>query len=64
MKKKEVDYVHVSHYEELSVKNLWEGLKDDKSFNIFFQDKYAKDKGPCRIYFFNILNTIYPEYLS
>ena len=36
LKKKAVDYVHVSHFEELSVKKLWEDLKDDKAFNIFF----------------------------
>ena len=32
--------------------------------NIYFPDKFAKDKGPPREYFFNILNTIYPEYLQ
>ena len=64
MKKKQVDYVHVSHYQELSVKNLWKDLKDDTKFNVYFQDKYAEDKGPCRKYFFDILNTIYPIYLG
>ena len=33
LKKKQVDYVHVSHYEELSVKNLWTDLKKDIKFN-------------------------------
>ena len=35
-KKKDVDYIHVSHFEELSVKNLWGELKEDKVFNIYF----------------------------
>ena len=64
IKKKDVDYIHVSHYEELAVKNLWDDLKEDKDFNIYFQDEYPKDRFPCREYFFNILNTTYPEYLK
>ena len=63
LKKKQVDYVHVSHYEELSVKNLWTDLKKDINFNVYFQDVYPKDKMPCRKYFFDILNTVYPDYL-
>ena len=63
LKKKQVDYVHVSHYEELSVKNLWTDLKKDINFNVYFQDVYPKDKLPCRKYFFDILNTVYPDYL-
>ena len=31
---------------------------------LYFQDRYPNDKGPCREYFFNILNTIYPQYLE
>ena len=64
MKKKQVDFVHVPGYFELSVKNLWKDLKNDQSFNVYFQDKYAEDKVPCRKYFFDILNTIYPQYLD
>lgn len=59
-----VDFVHVPQYDELSVKNLWKDLKNDTAFNIYFQDTFAEDKGPCRKYFFDILNTIYPEYLN
>ena len=29
---------------------------------MYFQDEYPKDKVPNHDYFFNILNTIYPEY--
>ena len=64
LKKKQVDYIHVSHYQELSVKNLWKDLKEDVAFNVFFQEKYADEKNPCRKYFFDLLNTIYPEYLQ
>jgi hypothetical protein len=64
LKKKDVDYIHVSHFQELSVKNLWKELKDDPAFKIYFQDSYPDEKGPCRTYFFDILNTIYPDYLK
>ena len=64
LKKKQVDYIHVSHYQELSVKNLWKDLKDDAQFNIYFQDEYPKDRLPCRKYFFDILKTVYPDYLA
>ena len=30
----------------------------------YFPDKYPKGKGAPRQYFFDILNTIYPEYLE
>ena len=30
----------------------------------YFPDIYPKDKGPPREYFFNILNTLQPEYLQ
>ena len=59
-----MNYVNVPHYEELSVNKLWPTLKDDAEFNIYFQDKYPDDKGPNHDYFFNILNTVYPDYLQ
>ena len=36
LNKKDVDYVHVAHYQELSVKNLWHDMKGDSKFNIYF----------------------------
>ena len=35
-KKKEVDYIAVPHWDELSVKNLWADLKSDPVFNVYF----------------------------
>ena len=64
MKKNAVNYIHVPAYDELGVKNLWKDLKDDKEFNIYFQDEYPNGRYPAREYFYNILNTIYPEYLQ
>ena len=64
LKKKEVDYIAVPQWDELSVMKLWKDLKDDAAFNVYFQDTYVDQKAPNREYFFNILNTIYPEYLK
>ena len=64
LKKKQVDYISVNHWDELSVHKLWPDLKDDAAFNIYFQDTYADQKDTNREYFFNILNTIYTDYLS
>ena len=38
-------------------------MKDPK-FMTFFPDKYPKGKVPPRDYFFNVLNTLQPEYLQ
>ena len=63
-KKNEVKYIHVPAYDELSVKNLWQDLKDDPTFKVYFQDEYPDGRYPARDYFFNILNTVYPEYMK
>ena len=39
-------------------------MKKDPEFCSFFPSKFPKDKGPSREYFFNILNTLQPEYLG
>ena len=64
MKKNAVNYIHVPAYDELSVKRLWDDLKNDKQFNIYFQDEYPNGRYPAREYFFNILNTVYPDYMK
>ena len=64
MAKTEVDYIHVPQYEELSVKALFPDLKKDADFMSFFPDKYPAGKAPPKEYFFNILNTLHPEYLQ
>ena len=64
MKKSEVANIEVPHYDELSVKRLWPEFKKDAEFMRFFPSTYPKGKGPPRDYFFNVLNTMYPEYLA
>ncbi len=54
----------VPNYDELSVKNLWADAKDDPELNVFFPNHDKDKKLPPREYFFNVLNTIQPEYLD
>ena len=51
-------------YEELSVKALYPQFTKDVRFISYFPDKYPKGKGPPRDYFFNVLNTLHPDYLQ
>ena len=64
LKKSEVITVEVTHYDELSVKALWPEFKKDPDMNCYFPDKYPVGKGPPREYFFNVLNTVHPNYLA
>ena len=36
MKKNQVSYIHVPHWDELSVKKMWLDLSSDKDFKIYF----------------------------
>ena len=64
LKKAEVKDITVPHYDELSVKALYPQFKKDPIFMSYFPDKYPVGKAPPRDYFFNILNTLHPEYLQ
>ena len=63
LRKDEVRPIHVPHYDELSVRNLYPQFTKDKEMQQYFPDTFPKNKGPPRKYFFDLLNTIHPEYL-
>ena len=56
--------VVVPKYAELNVKDIYESFKDDKLVMSFFPDKLPEGRLPDRTYMFNILNSVYPEYVS
>tara|TARA_B100000519_G_C14235044_1_gene434341 strand:- start:1227 stop:1706 length:480 start_codon:yes stop_codon:yes gene_type:complete len=58
----EVSRVNVPAYDELSVTNLWKEVSLDTDFMQFMPDSFPKGKNCDRRYFFNILNTVHPEY--
>ena len=64
MKKADIRYIQVPKYDELSVKNIYPMFAKDAQFMSYFPDSYPKGKGPPRDYFFNILNTLHPDYLQ
>ena len=64
LKKSEVRTIQVPHYDELSVKALYPEFKKDSELMAYFPDTYPPGKGPPREYFFNVLNTIHPDYLE
>ena len=64
LKKKDVDSIEVPRFDELSVKQLWPEFQKDKVLARYFPDNFADSKGPSRKYFFDVLNTIYPDYLE
>ena len=63
-KKSEVKEIAVPYYDELSVKALYPMFKKDPVFMSYFPEKFSKGKGPPRKYFFDVLNTLHPEYLQ
>ena len=64
MHKKAVDEVTVPHYDELSVKALYPMFAKDAEMMSYFPSQYPKGKSAPRKYFFDILNTLHPDYLQ
>ena len=63
-KKTQVNKIKVPAYDELSVKNLWPQLRDDPQFNQYFPDNFPANKAPSAQYFYDVLHTMYPDYLD
>ena len=61
---KEVSFINVPLFDELSVIKIWPMTKEDKQFMKYFPHKLPKGRVPDREYFFNILNTLYPLYVQ
>lgn len=56
--------IKVPDYDELSVKNLWPEVKEDKELSIYFPNDFGDKNLPPREFFFNIINTAQPDYLA
>ena len=54
--------INVPRYDELSVVLLYPKFKNDARFMAYFPDTLPKGRWPDRKYFFNVMNTLYPEY--
>ena len=61
---KEVRWINVPLFDELSVIKIWPMTKENKQLMKYFPTKMAKNRVPDREYYFNILNTFQPEYVD
>ena len=59
-----VKFAVIPKYDECSVKNLYPKVKDDPEVKRFMPDRFPQGKLPDRDYFFNVLNTVHPDYVS
>ena len=64
MKLKDVNFIQVGKYDELSVKQLYDKLVKLPSMSLFFPDKYPKGRVCDREYLFNIANTLHPAVMK
>jgi len=61
---KDVKYVNVPKYEELSVEKMWPIMKPDAEFMAHFPDTLPKGRNAPREYFWNVLNTVHELYVQ
>ena len=64
IKNADIKTITVPKYDELSVINLLPKVKENVNVMIYFPDRLPKGKTISREYFFNVLNTSYPDYLQ
>ena len=64
LKVSECKFVNVPKFDELGVNNIFPKFKSDPDVMLYLQDDYPKNKYPDRTYFYTVLNTVHPEYVS
>ena len=63
-KLKDVKFINVPLYDELSVKKFWPIMQKDEEFMKYFPDILPVGRLPDRDYFWNIFNTLNEEYVA
>ena len=56
--------VNMPNYDETSVKDLWPQMFENEEFMRYFPTPGPKTRLPCRVYFFNIMNSLMGGYVS
>ena len=56
--------MNVPQFDEISAKSVFPLFKNDPEIMKYIPDLLAAGKLPDRVYFYNILNTVHPEYMS
>ena len=64
LKLSSVKWIEVPRYDEVSVVNLYPGFQKDPKIMIYLPDRLPKGRLPDRAYLFNLVNTIYPDYMQ
>ena len=64
IKLSDIKWINVPRYDELSVENLEKHFINDLRFRRFMPERLPKGRMPDRSYYFNVLNTLYPEYTA
>ena len=64
LKRDEVKFVEVTHYDELSVKNLYDKLIELEGMRDYFPVKYPKGRYCERDYMFNVANTLHQKVVT
>ena len=59
LKLKEVQFVEVIKYDELSVKSLYDKFMTLEGISSYFPSKYARGRFCDRSYMFNVANTLH-----
>ena len=60
----DVKRINVPKYDELSVLSFWPQMQKDDKFMQYFPAHFPKGRVPDREYFWNIMNTLMPEYTA
>ena len=61
LKMREVKFINVTKYEELSVKRLYDNFLSLDGMSFYFPDKYPEGRQCDREYMFNVANTLYEQ---
>ena len=64
LKLKNVKFINVPVYDELSVKKFWPMMQNDAEFMNHFPDRLPVGRIPDRDYFWNVMNTLNEEYVT
>ena len=64
LKRKEVNFIEVIKFDELSVKSLYARLIELPMMKDYFPNKYPKGRQCDRDYMFNVANTLHEEVVT
>ena len=60
----DVKWIEVPKYDELAVNSIFDRFKADEGLMAYLPDRLPKGRVPDRTYFFNVLHSLYPEFVK